>query len=144
MTLPIDHHDAPSGPGGEIILSPRTNVLASRNQAAYFEVTVKNSQGLLVPNQEVKIALQPATGGLILKPLGIGPGQQIGITTPTSAAAKTDSAGVVGIAIEIDPASGQSQTNILKLSASTTLKDFGGPPLPTISAVAQLKVLAQQ
>jgi len=131
-------------PGGEITLSPRSSSIAIRAQAAYFEITVKDSKGLLVPNQEVNISLQPANGGLILKQLAISPGTATGGTTPTEAKAATDASGVVGVTIEIDPTTAASSQNILKLTASAALKSRHGMSLPVLTATAQLTVLPQE
>ena len=131
-------------PGGEITLSPRSSSIAIRAQAAYFEITVKDSKGLLVPNQEVNITLQPANGGLILKQLAISPGTATGGTTPTEAKATTDASGVLGVTIEIDPTTAASSQNILKLTASAAMKSRHGMSLPVLTATAQLTVLPQE
>jgi len=135
---------AGSEPGGELTMSPRTNTIANRSQAAYFELTVKDGKGILVPNQEVKISLQPATGGLVLKALGISPGTPVGQTTATSATATTDGAGVVGVTVEIDPSTGDSIRNLLKMGASVTLKSAEGAAQAAKTANAQLTVLPQE
>jgi len=137
-------HKTAAYPGGELTLSPRSSSIAIRAQIAYFEITVKDSRGLLVPNQEVRLSLQPATGGLILKSLAISPGTVIGIPSATEATAATDPSGVVGVSIEIDPKTVAGPRNLLKLTASANLKSSDGSTQPALTVSAQLTILPQE
>jgi hypothetical protein len=133
-----------SEPGGEITLSPTTSTIANRSQAAFFEIVVKDDQGLLVPDQEISISLQAPSEAskLKLKPLGISPGTAVGTPTPTEAKARTNDAGVVGVTVEIAADSPASTQAILKLGTSVRI---AGEDVvhPVKTASAQLTILPQ-
>lgn len=132
-----------SEPGGELSLSPANNTIGTRTQAAYFEAQIKDSNGLLVPEQEVTISLQPATGNLVLSAMRVSPGTASGTPTAELVKAVTDSAGVVGITIGIASNSPASSLNRLKMTASAAIKKEDGSRGPTKTAVSYLNVMPQ-
>lgn len=133
-----------SEPGGELLISPRSTAIVNRGTAAYFEITVKDDKGLLMPDQLVNISLKPADGGLVLLPMAISPGTPDGAPTAVLAKAKSDSSGIVGVTIQADPKSPQSAANSLKLTASTAIKTPDGKTGPVKTVVGQLSVTAQR
>lgn len=133
-----------SEPGGELLISPTSTAIADRASAAYFEITVKDDKGLLMPDQLVSISLKPADGGLVLLPMAISPGTPDGTPTAVQAKAKSDSSGIVGVTVQIDPKSPQSAANALKLTASTAIKMPDGKTGPVKTVTGQLGVTAQR
>jgi hypothetical protein len=133
-----------SSPGGDLTVSPKDSAIARRDQAAYFEFTVMDSRGLLLPEQEVSISLKPDPArGLKLLDLVISPGTPVGASTPTSATAKSDGFGVVGVTVRIDPKTRESDVNVLTLEGRTTIPHPDGSHGVPKKATSQLTVLAQ-
>jgi hypothetical protein len=133
-----------SAPGGELTVSPKASTIATPSQAAYFEFTVQDSHGILVPKQNVKITLSPAPEALTLKSLAIGPGELVGEATATAATATTDDSGVVGVTVEIGGSSGTNDLIILKLGGTAAILTADGKPGATKTATAQLTILPQK
>lgn len=134
-----------SEPGGELLLSPRSTAIADRGATGYFEITVKDEKGLLLPDQLVNITLTPASQNLKLLPMMISPGEPASGEAPTATQgkAKSDASGIIGVSIQIAPDSPESRPNSLKLNASTVLKTPDGKSGPVKTVTGQLSVTAQ-